>query len=79
MTQDSKVTAIWVLALALIIVGGFLIREVSKPDSLETFIQSMGEERQAVRENCRDTSTEANRAACMEALQKVEVLLDTIQ
>ncbi len=79
MNQDTKTITIWILAIALIIVTGFLIREVRKPDSLASFTSELALKRQDVKEKCKDISTNEKRDTCMSALDDVNNLIGDIK
>ncbi len=67
MERDTKTIIIWILAIALVIVSVFFIREVQKPDRLAQ-----------IQTTCSDMSTLEKRNACIQALNEVQTLIQAI-
>ena len=73
--SDSKTIAIWVLSIALVIVGVLYIREAKRPDTVKEFSAQMNEASAQMTKDCGDLSTEDKRKVCIESLQKVSALM----
>jgi hypothetical protein len=74
--QDTKTIWIYVLAIALVIVGALYIMELNKPDSVSDFNTELADLRAKVGPACSDMTTEAGRDTCADALKNVQDLLD---
>ncbi len=75
MNTDSKTIAIWVLAIALIVVGALWISEMNKPDDVKTFNEELADVQMEVQAACADTTTDDKRSECIKALEQVRDLL----
>jgi hypothetical protein len=79
MQKDSKVIAIWILAVVLVVVGILYITELNKPDSVDSFAEELRIQRQNVEAACADVSTDDKRDKCVSALKDVEGAIKTIK
>lgn len=79
MERNSNKGIIWILAILLIIVTVLYVKELKKPASLESFNEELAAARQEVTVACADNTTDENRSACVDALEKVNNLVGTIK
>ncbi|GMU74351.1 MAG: hypothetical protein AMXMBFR44_5480 [Candidatus Campbellbacteria bacterium] len=79
MQRDSKNTIIAVLVVLLVIVSGLWLREMNKPAGFAELEQALIEQRAEVDAACVDTTTEAGRETCMDALQGLRNALEDVE
>jgi len=75
--NDSKTIIIWILAIALIVVGALWISERNEPDNVKTFSEELADVQAEVRTACADTSTDEKRSTCINALEQVRDLFSS--
>lgn len=75
MNQETSKMWVWILAIALVVVGGLYIYELQKPDNAEQFSGELSELRANLTVACKDTETESGRRDCSETLQKIQSLV----
>lgn len=73
--MDSKTTAIWILSIALVIVGFLWLRAESRPKTVEEFSSEIASKAQQMQKDCADTSSDSGRNACIQALENVKISL----
>ena len=71
----------WIIALvvALVIVAGLWLREVNKPSGVEQFKTELVDLRTKMSTACADTSTDAKKADCTDALNNLNAFLETLK
>jgi len=76
MPKDTKTMWIWVLVIALVVVGTLYVFELQKPDSVADFNNEAAGLQTKISAGCKDMTTDGGRENCAEALKKMRDLLD---
>lgn len=79
MDQSSNKKWIIILAVALVVVAGLWLRELSKPSGIEQFKADLVELQATVDTACADTTTEDGKEACTDALEDLQAFLDQLK
>ena len=79
MDQNSNKKWIIILAVALVVVAGLWLRELSKPSGIEQFKADLVELQGEVDVACADTATEEGADKCTGALEDLQVFLDQLK
>lgn len=79
MQPNSNKKWIIILAVALVIVTGLWLRELSKPAGIEQFKADLVKLQGEVDVACADTTTEEGNKACTGALEDLQAFLDQLK